>query len=309
VFNAATLNGTVNPNGLATTAHFEYGLTTAYGTSTANQNEGAGTSAVPVQAVIGNLSPNTIYHFRAVATNSNGTTNGQDKTFKTLDNAVVGNWAERTVVRNLPTAAGKKVDIGTLTFIGGTGTIEAAVNASGSGWSVAKRYLIPIRYDLGNGSPPATWLKVLPTHDTGPYGVNDFDLDINVSNATALLRLRTVGSNGNAASARIALKTTGLQTFVNSSATAAAAAPTLTVLSNAVDEVIGSAGIGVAPAANAAADVNGGDTRGLHLHPRSTSGAPTTGTWSTGTLILDSAGNLFICKAPGTPGTWKKVGE
>jgi hypothetical protein len=284
-------------------------LTTAYGTSTASQNVGAGTNPVPVQATIGSLMQNTIYHYRLVATNSSGTVNGLDRTFKTLDQAVVGTWAERTVVRNLPTAAGRKVDIGTLTFIGGTGTIEAAVNASGSGWSVAKRYVIPIRYNLGNGSPPGTWLKVLPTDETGLSGVNDFDLDINVSNATALLRLRTVGSNGNAATARIAIKTTGLQTFVNSSATGAAAAPTLTVVGNAVDELNGKAGIGVAPAGNAVIDVNGGDTRGLRLRARSTHGSPATGTWSKGTLILDSAGDLFICTAPGSPGTWKKVGN
>jgi len=212
------------------------------------------------------------------------------------------------VLRNLPTATGSEIDVGTLTFTGGTGTIEASVNASGSGSSVAKRYVIPIRYNLGNGSPPATWLKVLPTHETGPSGVNDFDLDINVSKATALLRLRTVGNNGNAATARIAIKTIGLQTFVNSTATAAVAAPTQTVVANAVDESLGTAGVGVVSGGNALLDVNGGDTRGLRLRARSTPGAPTAGIWSKGTIILDSAANLFICTAAGTPGTWKKVG-
>jgi len=308
VFNGATLNGTVNPNGLVTTAHFEYGLTSAYGTATANQNVAAGNSVVPVHAAIGNLRPNTTYHYRAVATNSKGTARGPDRTFTTLDYAVVGTWAERTVVRTLPAAIGSKVDIGTLVFTGGTGSIDAAVNATGPGWSVAKRYVIPIRHNLGNGSPPATWLKVLPTHDTGPYGVNDFDLDVNVTDATVLLRLRTAASNGNAATAKIALKTVGLQTFVNSSATAAAAAPAQTVVANAVDELNGKAGIGVAPSGNAAIDVNGGDTRGLRLRPRSPPGAPATGAWNKGTIILDSGANLYICTASGTPGTWKKVG-
>jgi len=59
---------------------------------------------------------------------------------------------------------------------------------------------------------------------------------------------------------------------------------------------------------SAALDVNGGDTRGLLLRTRSSLGAPTTGTWSKGTMILDSAADLFICTAPGTPGTWIKVG-
>jgi len=263
----ATLKGTVNPNG---SAHFEYGLTTAYGKSTANKNIPEGTSAVAVQAVITELPPNTTYHYRAVGTNSNGPGFGLDRTFTTLDNPeLVGTWAERTVVRNLPTVVGNTVDIGTLTFTGGTGSIEAAVNASGTGWSVAKRYVIPIRSNLGNGSPSATWLKVLPTADTGPFGVNDFDLNINVTNATALLRLRTVGSNGNATTARISIKTTGLQTFVNSAATSIVSAPTQTVVANALEELNGKAGIGAAPSGNSVIDVNGGDTRGLRLHPRS----------------------------------------
>jgi len=110
------------------------------------------------------------------------------------------------------------------------------------------------------------------------------------------------------ATARIAIKTIGLQTFVNSTATAAVAAPTQAVVANAVDEVNGKAGVGVVPAGSALLDVNGGDTRGLRLRPRSTLGAPATGTWRKGTLILDSAADLFICTVPGTPGTWKKIG-
>lgn len=36
----------------------------------------------------------------------------------------------------------------------------------------------------------------------------------------------------------------------------------------------------------------------------STTGAPTTGTWFTGNIALDSSGTLFICQVGGTPGTW-----
>ena len=95
---------------------------------------------------------------------------------------------------------------------------------------------------------------------------------------------------------------------MNSTAAVAVAVPVQTVVANAVDELNGKAGIGVAPSGSAVLDVNGGDTRGLRLRPRSTPGAPTAGAWSKGTIILDSAADLFICTAPGTPGTWKKVG-
>ena len=39
---SATLNGTVDPNGRATTWYFEYGTSTSYGSKTAERNAGAG---------------------------------------------------------------------------------------------------------------------------------------------------------------------------------------------------------------------------------------------------------------------------
>src|SRR5271169_1987312 len=42
----AQLKGSVNPGGVATTYHFEYGTTASYGTSTTSQSAGSGTAAV-----------------------------------------------------------------------------------------------------------------------------------------------------------------------------------------------------------------------------------------------------------------------
>src|SRR5207302_2063850 len=80
---SATLNGSVNPNGLTTSVHFEYGLTTSYGLSTASHNY-TGNTTQNVSANITGLSPITTYHFRLVATNSGGTRHGSDRTFSTL---------------------------------------------------------------------------------------------------------------------------------------------------------------------------------------------------------------------------------
>jgi hypothetical protein len=80
---SATLNGTVNSNGLSTTYFFQWGLTTSYGNATVVESAGSGTSTVPVSANITGLTPNTIYHYRVVAANSAGTTNGLDGTFTT----------------------------------------------------------------------------------------------------------------------------------------------------------------------------------------------------------------------------------
>jgi hypothetical protein len=80
---AATLPGTVRPNGLVTTWYFQYGKKKTYGTRTPAQDAGAGTKAVPVTSTITGLAPNTTYHYRLVATNSRGATQGADRTFKT----------------------------------------------------------------------------------------------------------------------------------------------------------------------------------------------------------------------------------
>ena len=79
----ATVTGSVNPNGQATTYHFDYGTSTAYGSSTATANLPAGTTAAAVSAVLSGLTPGTTYHYRVVAGNGSGTTTGTDATFTT----------------------------------------------------------------------------------------------------------------------------------------------------------------------------------------------------------------------------------
>ncbi len=81
----ATLNGTVNPSGSATTYHFQYGTTSGYG-AVAPVPDGSGGSdnaAHPEQVAITGLSPNTTYHFRIVASSAGGTSSGADRTFRT----------------------------------------------------------------------------------------------------------------------------------------------------------------------------------------------------------------------------------
>ncbi len=80
---SATLNGTVNPEGQATTYSFEYGTTTSYGSQTATTSAGSATAGVKASAAVASLAPNTTYHYRLVATNASGTTLGSDVSFKT----------------------------------------------------------------------------------------------------------------------------------------------------------------------------------------------------------------------------------
>jgi len=78
---SATLNGTVNPNGSATNAWFEWGTTVPYDYSTSVQAVGSGSSNAAVSAGISGLSNGVTYHYRAVASSSAGTTYGADATF------------------------------------------------------------------------------------------------------------------------------------------------------------------------------------------------------------------------------------
>jgi hypothetical protein len=80
---SATLNGTVDPHGLATNVYFQYGTTTSYGSTTSMQSH-TGNTYLNISASISGLSASTVYHFRIVATNSAGTTFGGDRTFPTL---------------------------------------------------------------------------------------------------------------------------------------------------------------------------------------------------------------------------------
>jgi alpha-amylase len=79
----ATLATSVQPNGAGTTVSFEYGPTSAYGTSTASQSIGSGTASVDVTANLSGLTPGLTYNFRVVAANSAGTTFGPNTTFTT----------------------------------------------------------------------------------------------------------------------------------------------------------------------------------------------------------------------------------
>jgi hypothetical protein len=82
----ATLNGTVNPAGVPTKYQFHYGADTNYGSTVpagSGGDAGSGNAGVGVSHAISGLQPGTIYHYKLVASNSNGTVHGSDQTFTT----------------------------------------------------------------------------------------------------------------------------------------------------------------------------------------------------------------------------------
>ena len=90
---SAKLTATVNPNGnevtsckfeYVTARHFEFDGYFEAHTAPCTPPPGSGSGAVSVSATVTELTANTGYHFRISATNSGGTREGADETFKTL---------------------------------------------------------------------------------------------------------------------------------------------------------------------------------------------------------------------------------
>jgi plastocyanin len=164
---SATLNGSLNPHGLNTTVSFQYGPTTAYGSTTPMQTK-TGNTYLGIVANISGLSPNTLYHFRIVATNSAGTRFGGDRTFRTLS------------VTGPPVATTNPA-----TFIASfSARLNALINPHGLPTSVHFQY----------GITPSYGLTTAPQNRTG----NTFQaVAANVAGLTAntLYHFRVVASN------------------------------------------------------------------------------------------------------------------
>ena len=82
---SATINGSVNPDGVAATYQFQYGTSLSYGSVTPAIPGAAGSDYTihDFAATLEGLKPESSYHYRIIATNANGTSYGPDETFQT----------------------------------------------------------------------------------------------------------------------------------------------------------------------------------------------------------------------------------
>ena len=155
---SATVTGSVDPGGEATSWYVEYGRTTSYGSRTATRSAGNGTVVVDVSEQLTALTTGLAYHYRVVATNATGTSRGADQGFTTRaaptvvtsaasqlgpTSATVGGTVDPN---GLPT--GWWIEYGTSTSYGsrtdtqsaGSGTSATAVSARLSGLSAGVTY-------------------------------------------------------------------------------------------------------------------------------------------------------------------------
>lgn len=158
--NGATLNANVNANGISSLVIFEYGTTTAYGSTTPGvPSPVTGFLDTPVSAILTGLTPNTLYHYRVVATSS-FSANGNDLTFDLVPlPGITGpnSICEGTENNVYTTESGKSnyvwvVSAGGTITAGGT-TVSNTVTVT---WNTAGAQQVSVNYENSNGIPAAS---------------------------------------------------------------------------------------------------------------------------------------------------------
>jgi hypothetical protein len=179
---SATLHGTVDPNGLETTYQFEYGTTTAYGSKSPELPKSIGISHVEIINGIQGLEPDTTYHFRLVATNADGTTQGEDRTFTTASWEILSTpnptWSVYSYLYDVSCepSANACTSVGKGTVSGAD--IPIAQRWNGSSWSeqaaAKKSGTLPTRL-FGVDCPSETRCMAAGNYqsEAGPVGVTE----------------------------------------------------------------------------------------------------------------------------------------
>jgi hypothetical protein len=212
---SAQLNGSINPSGYATTAYFEYGLTTGYGSITPSGN--FGTAAQNIGFVQTGLSPNTTYHYRIVASNSQGTTRGLDASFATLPTTTTATtaWVAGTSglglrLRSTPSLSASVLVVmpegSSVTLLGDTQTAEGYLwrhltYAAQTGWAAAQ-YLV---FNPPQSAPTAP----ITLRQLQPDGFSPIPAAGSVTASSVILAATPSGSSSQQYSIQIELRPSG----------------------------------------------------------------------------------------------------
>jgi glucose/arabinose dehydrogenase len=132
---AATLRAHGTAGGKQTTYWFQYGTSTSYGTQTTHRDGGSGTDTKNVSERVTGLSPDTLYHFRACASNSDGSGCTPDATFRTGSAGLLPGFQE------------------TVAFLGVTEPTAIRFSPDGRVFVAEKSGLIKVFDGLGDTTP------------------------------------------------------------------------------------------------------------------------------------------------------------
>jgi trimeric autotransporter adhesin len=140
---SARLYADVNPNGASTVVTFEYGLTTAYGSSTPVW-ESPITSSQTVNGSVSGITPGVTYHYRVKAQNAGGTTYSEDSIFESLPT----HPGSPTVTTLAPTRVDRSY-----------ATLNGIVNANGSN--------VTVDFEVGTTTHYNFVVPALPANSSG----------------------------------------------------------------------------------------------------------------------------------------------
>ena len=185
--NSATLNGTVNPNGLSTQVWFDYGTDSGLQTysSSPNQDAGNGLSPQAINTTLNGLATGTTYYFRICAENSKGyleapiisfttaspgsppavatvTATSVGATGATLNGSVIPNGLVTTVWFEWGTDSALISSSSTPTQSVGSGTTSQLVNAALTGLTTGTTYYYRVAASNSSGTTKGNILSFLP---------------------------------------------------------------------------------------------------------------------------------------------------
>ncbi len=218
----ATLNGSVNPEGSATTVTFVYGTSPSLSggtTTTSPQSIGAGTTAVSVSQALTGLTAGTTYYFEVKATNGIGTTTGSILSF--VATAVSTPPVVATEAATAITTSGATLNASvnpegsatTVTFVYGTtpgltgattktttqsigaGKTAVAVSAALTGLAAGTTYYFEVKATNGIGTTTGSILSFVATAtSTPPVATTQPATAITTNSATLLASVNPEGS-------------------------------------------------------------------------------------------------------------------
>ena len=177
--NRATLNGRINPQGAATKYHFEYGTSSAYGTSVPipDGSVGSGSQNVSVSEVLASLQPETTYYYRLIATDGGGSVKakGEQRSFTTrainVEAATASQLGAMSVTEPFDGSTGSLSNFSNnWTKLNISGTIVAKGQDTAAGWGPSTlyangadgSYYNPGYSDSGAGEAAVATLNVSP---------------------------------------------------------------------------------------------------------------------------------------------------